>query len=61
MHTEQDKVLNGPREIKVLKMAQSGLNPLINLMIYRYKISKSFYKNSLMLYDHNALQNGAFL
>ena len=34
--TKQDKVIDGPREMKVLKIGSSGLNRLINPMISRY-------------------------
>ena len=36
-YTKQDEVLIGPRDLKILKIAKPGLNPLINPIISRYE------------------------
>ena len=42
---QYDNVLNGLREIKILKTAKSGLNPLINHM-------SSMYEKFLQKFSH---------
>ena len=51
---KQEKVYNG-QDIKILKLAESGLTPLIIKIIVISK--KNFYKDSLMLHNNDASQN----
>ena len=55
---KQDEVLNGPQDIKILTIGESGLDPLIYPIISKYK---KLLQNSLLLCYNSALQIGTFL
>ena len=45
---QQDKVLNGSRDIKILKIAWSGLKPLITPIISRYEKLLQKFSHALL-------------